>query len=337
MSEACFVVEVMDHHGRAQARHRFALREGRGEATVGRALAADVMIDDAHAAPLHARIEVDAEGRARVSDLGSVNGLLIAGRRQHGVESLLLEDGGFQIGRTRIRVRTAAETLAPERPEGMGQLELASGTGRLALAAGGAFVAYGVYSAWVEAPRDVLASMVTAVAFSLGGAGVWVTAWALLSRMLTGEWRWLRHAAVFFGIMVAAGAVEGLAELGWFALSLPAWDGRALLIGVLGFGVLIYGHLSNAAHLSRRQALVVAALLPLLIGGTALWVQGRSDERDVNHIGLDERVYPAALRLRSGMELDEFFVRAEKLGDLADQKRKEVPADDGGDEIDFLD
>lgn len=337
MSDAAFVVEVLDHHGRAQARHRFSLHDGLGAATVGRGMAADVMIDDAHAAALHARIDIDAEGRVRVSDLGSVNGLWVDGKRQRGAQGLLLEGGGFQIGRTRIKVRTAAETLPPEKPEGLGQLDFASASSRVSLAAGGGFVLYGVYTAWVEAPRDVLAAMVTAVAFSLGAAAVWITAWALLSRMLTGEWRWLRHAAVFFGVMVAAGAIEGLAELGWFALSLPAWDGRALLIGVLGFGGLLYGHLSNSAHLSRRQAIAVAALLPLFVGGTALWVQARNDARNVNHIGLEERVYPAALRLRSGAALDDFFSRAADLGERAEKKRKEVPADDGGDEIDFFD
>ncbi len=337
MSEPGFVVEVLDHHGRAQARHRFALHEGCAEATVGRGIGADVVIDDVHAAALHARIEVDAQGGVRVTDLGSVNGLWVNGKREREVQRLVLPDGGFQIGRTRIKVRTAAETLAPEKPEGLGKLDFASASSRVSLGAGGAFVLYGIYTAWVEAPRDVLAAMVTAVAFSLGAAAVWITAWALLSRMLTGEWRWLRHAAVFFGVMVAAGAVEGLAELGWFALSLRAWDGRALLIGVLGFGGLLYGHLSNSAHLSRRQAIVVAALLPLMIGGTALWVQARNDARNVNHIGLEERVYPAALRLRSGIATEEFFVRASALAERAEKKRKEVPADDGDDEVDFLD
>ncbi|MBI3148440.1 MAG: FHA domain-containing protein [Betaproteobacteria bacterium] len=332
-----FLVEVLDHHGRAQTRLRFPLVEGRGEATVGRGLAADVLIDDAHAAAVHVRIAVDDTGAVRLSDLGSLNGLVVGGKREHGATEALLTGEVFQIGRTRLRVRTASEKLPAEKPEGSARLELASASGRLALAGAGAFLLYGAYAAWVEAPRDVASSMVTHVAFSAGAAAIWITAWALLARMLTGEWRWLRQAALFFGVMVAIGVIENLLEIAAFAWSLPPWPSRELLLGVLGFGALLFGHLSIASHLAARHAVILAAVLPLLVGGTSLWVQSRSDARNVNHIGMDERIYPGALRLRAGKPLDTFFANAATLSQQAEARRKEVPADDDADEIDLLD
>src|ERR1041385_2066546 len=67
----------------------------RAQVTLGRALDADVRINDARASRLHARIttEHDAasgETRYHLADLGSTNGTLLNGKR---VDKALLEDG----------------------------------------------------------------------------------------------------------------------------------------------------------------------------------------------------------------------------------------------------
>ena len=337
LSGSDFLVEVLDHHGRASQRLRFPLLDGLGAATVGRGIAADVVLDDAYTAPLHVRIEIDAEGAVRLTDLGSRNGLVVGGKRVLGASGAPLTGGVFQVGRTRLRVRTASEELPAETPEGSVHLDLISAPGKIAVGGAVAFLIYGAYMAWVEAPRDLAASIVSMLAYTLGGTGIWITAWALLARMLTGEWRWLRHAALFFGVMVVALVVEKTLGLAWFAFSLPPWDARDLLLGVLGFGVLLFGHLSIASHLSVRQAALLAAVLPTLVGGAGMWVQARSDARNVNHIGMDETIYPAALRLRQGLPVPEFFARTEKLHERAEARRKDVPAEDVDDDLELFD
>jgi diguanylate cyclase (GGDEF)-like protein len=78
----------------------------RAQVTLGRALDADVRINDARASRLHARIttEHDAasgETRYHLADLGSTNGTLLNGKR---VDKALLEDGDkFEIGDQLIR------------------------------------------------------------------------------------------------------------------------------------------------------------------------------------------------------------------------------------------
>jgi len=78
----------------------------RAEVTLGRALDADIRINDSRASRLHARItterdETTGEPRFRLSDLGSTNGTLLNGER---VEQALLEDGDkFEIGDQLIR------------------------------------------------------------------------------------------------------------------------------------------------------------------------------------------------------------------------------------------
>ena len=78
----------------------------RSEVTLGRALDADVRINDSEASRLHARIrteqdETTGEARYRLIDLGSTNGTLLNGKP---IEEAFLEDGDkFVIGDHLIR------------------------------------------------------------------------------------------------------------------------------------------------------------------------------------------------------------------------------------------
>src|SRR5213080_5259872 len=78
----------------------------RNEVTLGRALDADVRINDARASRLHARIttecdEATGEARYSLTDLDSTNGTILNGIR---INSAFLEDGDkFEIGEQLIR------------------------------------------------------------------------------------------------------------------------------------------------------------------------------------------------------------------------------------------
>jgi len=78
----------------------------RPEVTIGRALDADVRVNDTRASRLHARIttecnEATGEKRFRLSDLGSTNGTLLNGRP---IDEAYLQDGDkFEVGDQLIR------------------------------------------------------------------------------------------------------------------------------------------------------------------------------------------------------------------------------------------
>lgn len=334
LTSASFIVEVLDHHGHVQARVRMPLVEGCGSATVGRGIAADILIDDIHAAPLHARIDVDAAGIARVSDLGSLNGLVIGGRHVREARQVELTDRLLQIGRTRLRVRTAAEQLAPEKPIESPSVMLMHHAGGVTTIGILLFFLYGTYTQWLSAPRDLLAGLVTFVSLAALGSAVWVGGWALLSRILSGEWRWLRHSAVLFGTLSLAILIDELLDLGWFALLLPVWENRDGLFGMASFSLLLYGHLVVVGSLPRRRTILLSLILPVLIVGSAMWVKIRGDARNVNHIAKDEMLYPPAVRLREGISIDAFFTRAAGLGEVAIARRKAMAASDEAEEGD---
>jgi hypothetical protein len=325
------VVETLGSHGRVQARDRVGLTAGKRHITIGRSTEADVMLDDAYAAPLHVSVEVTADGALLVTDLGSVNGIGIAGRRHKDARQLPVPGGTLQVGRTRLRIRAWNESLPPEK---LDHAAIAPVRGSPSWAAAvGALVcaAYVGYSVWLEAPRDIAPIVVVAFIPVLLASGAWITLWALLSRLMQGEWRWLWHSAILFSVSAAWVLADGVLNVAWFAFSLPHWESREALIIAGAFAVALYWHLTHASGISVRRAALIAALLPASVSAVALWIQSQVQERNVNYIGINEKFYPPALRVREGGDVREFFDAAAQLQAAADSRRSRIPPDDVSD------
>ena len=165
------LVEVLDSHGRVQSHERLALHDGKRSFTLGRAVHADVTLNDAHTAPLHASVEITPEGKILVSDLNSVNGIVVSGKRYRNAQSLEMADGMLQLGRTRLRVRTARENLAPEKPDQLHPASILRDPAWIAGIGALAGVAQLVYSTWLGVPRDLATNLVTALISAAAAAG----------------------------------------------------------------------------------------------------------------------------------------------------------------------
>ena len=329
MTTETVLIEICGIHGRVLARERVTLTGDRRAFTIGRSAQADVTLDDAYAAAMHAAVEVTPDGRILLSDLGSVNGIVIADRRHHGAQRLELPDGDLlKIGHTRLRVRTAHEALVPEKPDRIEPASIVRNPAFVAVVGCLVCVAQLVYLRWLEAPRDLAAAIVIALIAAALAGGAWVAFWALLSRVLQWEWRWLRHAAILLSVAAAYVALDGLLELVWFALSLPPWSARSAVVGAAAFGSALYLHLNHASNISPPRAALVACIVPALFGGTGYWVMRHEQMRDVNHIGTSLRIYPPALRLRAAEPVEDFFRDISELRAEADGRRAATPVDD---------
>ncbi|MDR2672631.1 MAG: FHA domain-containing protein [Coriobacteriales bacterium] len=75
-------VYVVSEHRRLPLRRRMM--------TIGRGMDNDIVLADANASRIHARLSQDATGRWKISDLGSTNGILLNGRP---ADSAILKDG----------------------------------------------------------------------------------------------------------------------------------------------------------------------------------------------------------------------------------------------------
>jgi len=324
------LVEILDHHGRARWREHLAPEGEQARFTVGRGAAADVVVDDPHAAALHAAVEVDAAGRVCVTDLGSLNGITVGGRRLRGAHAVELGDGLFTVGRTRLRVRTPAEAIAPELPEREG-LRAGVNAVLLSLASAAVCIGFVAYSVWLSAPQDMAGAMATALIYALLLAGAWVAAWGFVTRVMQSEWRWALHAAILFTVLGAVVFVDWLFDVLWFALSLPGWPSQqtALLVAAAVLG--LHWHLRSASNISRRRAALVAVALPLAVGGGFYFVNAIAQARNVNYIGVELKVFPPSWRLRPGGSLDAYFADAARLKDQTDRKRKAMRGEDDED------
>jgi pSer/pThr/pTyr-binding forkhead associated (FHA) protein len=332
MKPETVIVELLGSHGRAAWRERIALDPETRSFSLGRSMAADVVLDDAYVAPLHARLTLSPDGVWMVSDLGSVNGLIVEGRRHRGVTELALPGAELQIGRSVLRVRGPLESLAPERADHADAVTPRATLLTAAVCGLGSAI-FAAYQGWLEAPRDLASTAVLAVLWMLAMSGLWVGVWALLSRILTGEWRWMRHAAILFGVGLAFVLIGQVLDLAWFSLSLPRWDSRSTLIGVAGLMTGLYWHLLYASNMAQRSAAMVAVLLPLLTVGPALWLQMRAQQRNVNFIGAQERIYPPSLRMTGARDAAGFFDRVTALRQAADAKRAEIRDEDEGEDF----
>jgi hypothetical protein len=328
MTAETILVEAFDRHGRALFRERIALTDGHGRFTVGRSVSADITLDDTHAAPLHVAIDVLPGGRLRASDLGSLNGIVVGGHRHRDARDLDLSDNAIQIGTTRLRVRTAHETLAPEVPDTTAFTALLHRPGWLAAAAAGAVALQAGYEGWLGAPKDLTETIITALSLLAAVTVGWVSIWALLSRVVLGEWRWLTHAAIMLATSLIYPVLDGAFDIGRFAFALPAWRNQMAWLMGLSFAVGLYFHLIYASHLSRRRAAVAAVLAPALILGGGTWFWERSASHDVNRTEASGRIYPPALRIAKASALDAYFTDIAGLRATAEAKRRAAAADD---------
>lgn len=332
------LVEVLDGHGRLRTRERLTLAAGQARFTVGRGIDADVIIDDPHAAALHAAVDITPEGGVLVTDLGSLNGIVVGHRREHRARALALADGYFGIGRTRLRVRTAAETLAAELPEdgaawaGLHDPRNARTLTWLAFAGLLFFLLFVGYTSWLSAPRDAAVDIATALVSALLLAGAWVAAWGFVTRVMLGEWRWLVHGAIFFSAFAVLAVVDWAIDVLWFALALPSWVLSGEILLMIFAACVLHHHLRGASNIGARRAAFIALLLPAAIGGSSWLVMNRNQARDVDHIASETQLFPPDWRVREAAPLDDYFEVAAGLKEQADDKRRDMSGDESDSE-----
>jgi len=328
MNACRVVVEGLDGHGRVQWRERLALNETRRTFTIGRSIDADVTLDDPFAAEVHASLEVTPDGRIFANDLGSVNGLIICGKSLRGACDFEVPGNVLQIGRTRLRVRTAAERLEPERPYQLRPSSLLRDP--VWIAAIGAVIG-GLqlgYSSWLTAPRDLALSIVSLLMAAIAIGAIWVAVWGLLSRIMQGEWRWLRHCAIFLGVSTTFIALMGILELSAFAFALPLPNNRYTWIGALALAWGLWLHLIHASNLAAGRAALVACIISVVLAGGNDWLQERYQTRNVNYIPARMHIYPPAVRLRPSDTMANYFKGLEGLRELANSRLIDALAND---------
>ncbi len=313
-------------------RERVTLSDERRSFTIGRSVTADVVLDDPHAAALHAEVAIAADGQTTVRDLGSTNGVMVAGKRHHDRVALPAGSSAFGIGRTHIRVRTQHEALLPEQPDRHVIASVLQHAGPIAAGTAAVCLAQSLYSDWFGAPRDLAANAVMSIGVSAAVAAVWTAAWGLLTRIMLGEWHWLRHAAIFLGAVALYNGINAVLDFATFVLSLSPWTGQHTWLALLALGMGLYFHLINASSLPTRRAAMIATAVFAVLGGAGWWLDTRDTNRNVNLVKSQFRIYPSSWRLAGPESVDSYFRRAPALRAATDRRRDAVLKSDREDD-----
>lgn len=326
MTPTSVLVDCLDKHGRILWRERVPLSGGRDAFTIGRSVAADVVLDDPYAAPMHLSLRIDEDGHLLLTDLGSINGISIDGHVHRDARDLRLPGNTFRVGATHLRLRSAGDSLAPEIPYRAGHRWLNNGNG---IAAAAIFLAAALilYAGWLAASRDLAAHVATLTLGTAGLTAVWVGFWALLSRIMLGEWRWLRHTTIAVGVSGLAICATNISEIALFAASLPTLSPRWL--NAIGVVVLLFAHLRSASHLERARSAAIALVLPIILLAGGYWMQNRTEMRDVNHIGAQVPIYPSYVRVRAAGDMEGYFRDLNSLRTSSDRKLADAVAAEG--------
>lgn len=317
-------VEVMSRSGAVV--RRIPLTSG-AVLQLGRHFANDIVLDDPYVCPCHARLIFDGEGRLRIEDLSSVNGIWRSSGGARQTQVTLAAGESVRIGRTLVRFRASNQPLEPtlvdrsatglpqvfEHPVAVGGLCLLTVIGLL-------LQAYLSSVTRTEGVKLVLEPLATLVLVAFWGA-----LWAFASRLLAHRWNFWIHVAIGSAGILGYTVLEPLTDYLCFALNLDAFRAVMAQIGhTFGFGLLLYAHLrfvSGQPPLSLVRTATATVLTILTL--TLLTEKGREGDFDPNPV-FEATLKAPVFKLSGSRSAQDFFVKAAQLTDRLD--RDEVDA-----------
>lgn len=312
------VVELLDRDDHVQ----MAVSVWRWPVTIGRAIDCDVVLADPHAAAQHASI-VEDEGTLALTVSETINGVRV--RRQRITSAQRVELGTnetFQIGHSRLRVRRAADALAPEVP-------LAPEAPRSRVPVGALVLAVIVWSAgrlWLNAnPGSPLTDYLPLLIGGLLAQAVWAGLWAVGSKLVRHRFDFWGHARIAFGYTLAANVATLVLPLIAFSLGWSFLSRISLIVAAaLGWAAV-------TAHLGRvfpaRPRVLAGVMTTLFLAGLSLFL--------FRNYQVHDRVFselyvttlaPPVLRVAPTVDTSRFIDEARALKAVLDAHAKD---DDG--------
>lgn len=291
---------------------------------LGRSLDNDLVLDDAHCAARHARLELRADGSAELVDLGSVNGVAwLKGKR---AERLLIQDDQpIRLGQSIIRVRSSQWPLPPE---------VALSTRRpwvWALLALSLVLAHTAWNIWLSDVNDKTPPYLYGLSGTLLGFAIWSAVYALMGRLISGVDRFFSHVLVaccgYLAGMACNTALDVLAfATGWLW---PMQIAQYVFIGVVALTVRAHLRLADPRHWPvMRWGVLLVTIGAMLVPVAQLWVSSHR----LTRIQLLQHVEHPSLRLAAPVSVDALSKEALDLKRKADAARQDDEADDGEDE-----
>ena len=298
------LIEATDRHGSVQAR----LPVTDWPVTIGRELAADLVLDDVHVAGRHLRLVQTTPGSVEVQVLDTSNGATL-GHSHHvrGDVFHWLPGQTLTLGRLHLRLRLADTPVSAEQP--LPRLLWGNALGSLALVALVLLLMF--FQVWLKIGeiQNLAQELPVVLSGGLAALLVWSGLWALATKLFSGQARFWRHVRIASLTFVAADLMDFLAQVCAFAFSWENVGRFSYLLLVLAAAVGIYRHLLAAVPHARR-GLAIGVALVVLLGLPAMWgTQWLKNKRLSNQLYMSQ-LFPPQWRLAAPVGVPRFLQEA---------------------------
>jgi pSer/pThr/pTyr-binding forkhead associated (FHA) protein len=289
--------------------------------TIGRALDNDLVLEDVHCAPHHARLTVDESGAAVLVDLNTVNGIY-RGPRERARQFRVQNGDVFRLGQSQIRIRALAASMAPEQPLN------ARPVWPWALLGVAAVLGHGAWDIWLGNVTHVTPSYLNQLSGHALALCAWSGAYALLGRVITGKERFFTHVLIASCGYLAGVLLLELLSLVAFATSwlLPMQITEIVVVIVAAITVRFHLRMADPRHWpTLRYAVGFVAIMAIVIPHAQKWIsQGRLTEVQT----LNMVMHPS-LRIAKPVTVESFSDTANELRERTEALRKK-DAPEGG-------
>jgi FHA domain len=326
-----WVIERLNRDGSINSRVSVqAADDNIASISVGRALDNDVVIDDPHAAPHHARLDFLLDGSANVIDIGSKNKIINHAKKHvdaiH-INALASESqrANFIIGQTLFRLRNTDWPISDERVLSRRNIW------PYALGAFLAALSYSAYNIWLGDISEKPPQYLNLIAATAAGLAIWSSIYAVFGRLISGVDRLLTHLLIACIGFLSGSFTLNLLESLAFATSW-LWPIRITeTVVVIAAAITVAFHLKVAdpRHWrSTRIAIVAIASLAIVVPIAQLWILEGRLTRVQTHVDVKHPL----LRIAPPIPLDTLLNRANDLKEKVDADRKKDNSSDDGDD-----
>lgn len=329
LATSSFWIEVRDSKGVLRSRQQFT----NGPVLVGRSAQCAVLVDDDYVAPIHAQVLVSPESLT-LEALPSVNGMQTKGQggKNQKVErlTLALPSGSMvaHLGKSVVTVRSAAETVAAEKPLSASNEIAAQSLGWPAIIFMTA-VMFGIefFGVWANTVRESKLTNYLLPVLTLGGfALVWTFFWALMNRVFAGVMNFRQHLFVATAAILISSVINEVLDLFGYGFALRHISTADSVMRYAVAAIASYFHLKIISSENMRvKATALASMFVafLVVIGVTRFEQFKREAGSDLYAGSKA----PSFQLKSSDSLDQALQNFGKTQAAIDKARKEKPGE----------
>lgn len=322
---AVIFAELLDRRNRVKER----VRINNFPATIGRSYNNDLIIDDSHVCPQHARIIMNEDGSFTIEDAQSVNGFCDIKSNQKIEQINLKQDGEARIrlGQTVIRFRGSEYKVAPA--EIHRSIKGFFNMLRTHPAVSVSFIITVILLIIIEFYLDeynenVLAPLLGVFMLFTILICLWAGFWSVINRLISHTFRYLAHVAVACGGIIL---ISLYGEANEYLNFIFAFDMVSKVIGFTGAAVILawilYGHLSIISSGRMLRRVVISSLISAVLVGAVGAIYYSEQTEFSSSIRASSELKPINNSFLSTKSPDDFFKGLNSLRLKVDREAKE--------------